>query len=111
MAFENGVNWKPLAPEERGRHSTFGKAVDAALGGLLTQKNAFFDSLADRWPALFPGLPLRPGRYEDGRIYLYVPNAPARFMMQSRLPTVRRRLAELPDAPKKIDLRLEIRAS
>lgn len=102
-------HWKPLAPEERGRHATFGSAVDAAVKDLSTEHNDFFDSLADVWPRLFPNCPARPGRYEDGRIFLYVRSAPALFSFRPKLPAVKRRLAELPGAPKRIDLILEIR--
>jgi hypothetical protein len=54
---------------------------------------------------------MKPGRYEDGKIFLYVQNATASFALRPKLPAVRRALAELPGAPKKIDLRLEIHAS
>ena len=59
MAFENGVDWQPREPDRRGRHATFDAAVEAAFKDLLTERNPFFDTLADRWPALFPGLPAR----------------------------------------------------
>lgn len=108
MAFENGVNWRPLEPDKRGRHATFDSAVKAVLKDFLTVHDPFFDSLVDRWPALFPGLPVKPGRYEDGKIFLYVKNAPTNFAMRAKLPMMRKKLSELPDAPKKIDLRLEI---
>ena len=108
MAFENGVNWKPLEPEKRGRHATFSSAVEAALRDLMVVHDPFFDSLVDRWPSLFPGLPVKPGRYEDGKVFLYVKNAPTNFAMRTKLPAIRERLLELPDAPKKLDLRLEI---
>ena len=109
MAFENGVNWKPLEPDRRGRHVDFKSAVTAAFRDLLVQKNPFFDSLVDRWPTLFPGLAARPGRYEDGKIFLYVKSAPANFAIRPKLPAIRKRLSELPGAPAKIDLRPEIR--
>lgn len=105
---ENGEAWRPTAPRERGRHATFSSALDAALADLARERNEFFDSLADVWPKLFPGLPARPGRYEDGAMYIYVPNAPTNFMVRPKLPMIRRKLAELPGAPKKIDLKLEI---
>ena len=108
MAFENGVNWKPLDPDKRGRHSSFGKAVDAVLKDLTTERNAFFDSLADRWQELFPNLPMRPGRYEDGKIFVYVRSAAQLFALRPRLRQIALRLAELPGAPKKIDLHLEV---
>jgi hypothetical protein len=57
-----------------------------------------------------PGLPARPGRFEGGKIYLYVPTAPANFAVRAKLPAIRRRLAALPGAPAKLDVRLEIRA-
>lgn len=109
MTYENGVNWRPLEPEKRGRHATFASAVDAALASLSAQHDDFFDSLADRWSGLFPGLPMRPGRYEDGVIYLYVPNAPTNFAVRPKLPLVKRTLAALPGAPKKLVVKMEIR--
>lgn len=109
MAFENGVNWRPQEPDRRGRHGTFRSALEAAAKDLLVQKNPFFDSLVDRWPELFPKLAARPGRYEDGKIFLYVKSAPANFAIRPRIPAIRRVLAALPGAPAKIDLRLEIR--
>lgn len=109
MPFENGVNWQPEEPENRGRHGSFNSALEASFRDLLTEKNDFFDSLADRWAQLFPGLAARPGRYEDGKIFLYVKSAPANFAIRPKLPAIRRRLAELPGAPTRIELRLEIR--
>ena len=110
MAYENGVNWQPREPERRGRHATFGAAIDAAFADLLTQRDPFFDTLVDRWRALFPDLPARPGRYEDGKIFLYVKNAPTNFALRPKLPAIKRALAALPGAPKRLDLRLEIHA-
>lgn len=101
--------YRPLSPELRGRHVSFASAVDAAFGDLMTEKNEFFDSLVDRWKALFPDIPAKPGRYEDGKIFLYVPNAAVNFMMRPRLALIKRALAALPGAPKRIDLRLEIK--
>jgi len=108
MPIENGVNWKPIAPEQRGRHEKFGKALEAALKDMLVEKNPFFDSLADNWKGLFPDLPIWPGRYEGGKIWLYVCTAPTLFAMRPKLPMIKRTLATLPGAPKKIELRLEI---
>ena len=97
-----------IDPDKRGRHATFGSAVRAAYADLIVERNAFFDTLADNWKRLFPNSPAHPGRYEDGKIFLYVRSASALFLMRPRLPAVRRALAQLPGAPKKIDLRLEI---
>lgn len=100
--------WEPKDPDKRHRHKTFDSAAKAALDSLLTTRHPFIDSLADSWQDMFPNLPARPGRYEDGKIFLYVPNAPLLFSVRPRLPEIRRRLLSLPDAPAKIDLRLEI---
>ena len=105
---ENGENWEPDEPERRGRHPSFASAVSAAVDDILRERNEFFDSLADRWQALFPALAARPGRYSDGRIILYVKSAPALFSIRPRLASIRRTLLALPGAPKKIDLTLEI---
>ena len=93
---------------ERGRHATMSSAIDAAVKDLVRERNDFFDSLADHWQRLFPELSMKPGRYEDGKIFLYVRNAPLFFAMRPKLRQVKARLAELPGAPKKIDLKLEI---
>jgi len=107
MVFEDGVNWQPIAPEQRGRHKTVASAFDAAFKALTTEKNEFFDSLVDNWRRLFPDLPARPGRYEDGKIFVYVKNAPTAFVVRPKLRLVAAKLAKLPGAPEKIDLRLE----
>ena len=111
MPVENGVNWKPIAPEQRGRHKTAASAFDAAFKALSTERDDFFDSLADGWKTMFPDVPARPGRHEGGRIYLYVRNAPMSYAVRPRLRAIAAKLATLPGAPKKIDLRLEVHAS
>ena len=102
---------RPIDPEKRGRHKTFASAVGSAFSDLLVERSDFYDSLVDNWQRLFPDQPARPGRYEDGKIFLYVKNAPTLFMMRPRLAAIKRRLAAIPGAPKKIDLRLEAHAS
>ena len=111
MAYENGVNWRPLEPSKRGRHETFASALEAAFRDLTTEHNAFFDSLADEWNRIFPTLPARPGRYEDGKIVLYVKNPPTLYVMRMKLGMIRKKLAELPGAPRTINLKLEVHAS
>lgn len=108
MPFENGVLWRPIQPHLRGRHATFGSSVDAALAGLLVEHDDFFDAVVAAWPRVGAGLAMRPGRFSDGKIFLYVKSAPALFAMRAKLPALKRTLATLPNAPKKIELRLEI---
>ena len=69
------------------------------------------DSLVDRWRVLFPDVPARPGRYEDGKIFVYVKTVPTLFLLRPRLRQMAAKLAALPGAPKKVDLRLEIHAT
>ena len=111
MAFENGVDWKPLEPDKRGCHKTAASAFDAAFKALSVERNDFYDSLVDNWKALFPDVPAHPGRYENGRIYIYVKNAPTSYVVRPKLRAIEAKLAALPGAPKKIDLRLEIHMS
>ena len=108
MPFENGVEWKPIAPEQRGRHKTVASAFDAAFKSLTRANGGFFDSLVDNWKMLFPNVPARPGRFENGRIYVYVRNAPTSYVVRPKLREMAARLSALPGAPRKIDLRLEI---
>lgn len=108
MPFENGVEWKPVDPQLRGRHATFDSALAAAFADLTTLHSPFHDALADNWRRLFPDLPARPGRCEDNRIYLYVRNPPTLFLMRPKLPAIRRKLAELPGAPARLEVRLEV---
>ena len=105
---DNNLYGKAYGLDQRGRHKTVASAFDAALKDLLTEKNPFFDSLVDNWKSIYPDLPAKPGRYEDGNIFIYVKNAPTSFVVRPRLKSIAARLAQLPGAPKKIDLKLEI---
>ena len=98
----------PIDPDKRGRHRTAASAFDAAYRDLVAEHHPFFDSLCDNWASLYPTLPAKPGRYEDGKIFIYVKNAPTSFLVRPRLKAIAARLAKLPGAPKKVDLKLEI---
>lgn len=113
MTFGDGSNLygRAVGLDQRGRHRTTATAFDAALRDLLTEKNDFFDSLVDRWRVLFPNLPARPGRFEGGRIFIYVKTAPTLFLLRPKLRQIAAKLAALPGAPRKIELRLEIHAA
>ena len=58
----------------------------------------------------FPDIAGEARRYEDGKIFIYVRNAPTSFVVRPKLKAIAARLLRLPDAPEKIDLRLEIHA-
>jgi len=108
MAYENGVDWRPLAPEARGRFRTFPDAVRAAFKELYREQNPFFAQIVDRWGELFPQLRARPLRFEDGVLYLAVRNAPTAFGVRPKLAGGRRVLSALPGAPADIKVKLEI---
>ena len=105
---DNNLYGKAYGLDERGRHKSVASAFDAAFKDLTTEKNPFFDSLCDNWAAIFPGLPAKPGRYEDGKIFVYVRNAPTSFVVRPKLRAIAARLAQLPGAPGRIELKLEI---
>lgn len=108
MAFENGVDWRPQEPQERGRHASFRSALEAVRRSLSLEAGDFFELLADRWGELFPGLPARPGRRDGDRVFLYVRSAPLLFSVRPKLREVKRVLARLPGAPRRFSLSLEI---
>ena len=107
MVQDNNLYGRAYGLNERGRHKTVSSAFEAAFRDLTAEKNDFFDSLCDNWKTLFPDLPARPGRYENGKIFVYVKNAPTAFLVRPRLRTIAAKLATLPGAPKRLDLRLE----
>ncbi len=85
-------------------------AIDAMLASMGCEKNPFFDAVCEKWDALFPDLPARPGRYEDRCLYLFVRSPAVNFAVRPKLPAVKRALARLEGAPRRFDVRLEIRA-
>ena len=107
MVQDNNLYGRAYGLNERGRHKTVSSAFEAAFRDLTVEKNDFFDSLCDNWKTLFPDLPARLGRYEDGKIFVYVKNAPTAFLVRPRLRTIAAKLATLPGVPKRLDLRLE----
>lgn len=108
MVWEDGVNWLPISPEKRGKYPDFPTAVDAVSKELLAERDSFFDNVASIWNGLFPDIPARPGKFEDGILFLYVNNAATNFMVRPMLPAIRKKIEALPGAPKKINMRLEI---
>ena len=94
-----------------------GDAVEArrptvAVGGLLDavmdsvareiyrDEARFFDRLREQWAELFPGCPARPGRWQEGKLVLYVATAGQSFALRPKLPAMKRRILALDGAPK-----------
>ena len=86
--------------------------MDGILGDLLAEKSVFFDSVCAQWDTLFPDIPARPGRYQDGHLFLYVRTAGQLFALRPKLPKIKKELLPLraadPNAPKRFTLHLEI---
>ena len=108
MFDDRNLYGKAYGLDQRGRHATFAASVGAALAGMLVERDDFFDAVTAAWPKIGADLAMRPGRFSDGKIFFYVKSAPALFAMRAKLPALKRRLAALAGAPKKIELRLEI---
>lgn len=99
------------APETRVAARPVGSILTHILDDLLVEANPFFDAVCEQWATLFPESPARPGRWQDGRLFLYVPSAGQLFALRTRLPAYKRALAALPAAPKRFTLHLEIHAA
>ena len=89
-----------------------GTLFDGILNDLLVEKNAFFDAVCAQWNTLFPDLPARPGRYSDGRLFLYVRTSGQLFALRPKWPKIKKALQPIressPDAPKRLTINLEI---
>jgi len=87
-------------------------AVGSLMGGLIEQmlavKEPFWDEVRQQWPLLFPACAAKPGRYEKGRLFLYVRSSAALFAFRPRLRAVKAKLATLQTAPKTFSIHLEI---
>ncbi len=110
MFDDNNLYGDAVGLDMRGRHNSLSSALEAAFKDLITEKNEFFDYLRGAWKELFPNVPAWPGRYEDGKIFLYVRTAPTLYMLHPKLGMMANKLRALPNAPKKVTLRLEIHA-
>ena len=100
--------------ETRRPMQTVGGMFDAVMESvnrdLYRDEARFLDMLRERWGELFPGRPARPGRWQDGKLVLYVSTAGQSFAMRPKLPAMKRRIAALEGAPKgRFILLVEIR--
>ena len=85
-----------------------GKLMDDLLASMLVEKSPFFDQVCEKWMELFPDCVAKPGRWQDGRLFLYVRTSGQLFGMRTKLPKMKKLLATLPTAPKRFSLNLEI---
>ena len=71
----------------------------------------FFDNVREQWDTLFPDCPAHPGRWQDGKLVLYVATAGQSFAMRPKLPAMKKKILALEGAPKgRFTLLVEIHA-
>ena len=90
--------------------------VGSVLGTLVDEltnvKEPFFDTVCERWKDVCPDVPARPGRYRDGRLFLYVGTSGLVFSLRPKLAKIKKLLLALPGAPaaRRLSLHLEVHA-
>ena len=86
-----------------------GSLMDGLLANLLIEKSPFFDEVCEKWTEMFPDCAAKPGRWQDGRLFLYVRTSGQLFGLRSKLAKIKKALATLATAPKRFTVHLEIR--
>ncbi|MBQ8113454.1 MAG: hypothetical protein IJ146_09660 [Kiritimatiellae bacterium] len=89
-----------------------GSVLGTLVDELTTVKEPFFDTVCERWKDVCPDVPARPGRYRDGRLFLYVGTSGLVFSLRPKLAKIKKRLLALPGAPaaRRLSLHLEVHA-
>ena len=87
---------------------SMGNLIDGLLANLLMEKSPFFDQVCEQWATLFPDCMAKPGRWQGGKLFLYVRTSGQLFGLRSKLPKIKKTLAALPTAPKRFTVHLEI---
>ena len=94
---------------------SMGRLMDGLLASMLIEKSPFFDEVCEKWMELFPDSAAKPGRWQDGRLFLYVRTAGQLFALRPKLPKIKKALIPLraadPNAPKRFTLHLEIHSN
>lgn len=102
-------------PALRRKTPLAGDFMDSLVEELSKDRSEFFDEAVQLWSQLFPDMKAKPGKWvsgaspkSGGKLFLHVASAPALFALRSKLPSIKRRLSELPTAPSRFTLHLEI---
>ncbi len=103
---DNSETRKPLTRAG----SVFDAVINSLNAEMYREEANFFAIVRESWARLFPNLPMRPGRWQEGRIILYVANAGQSFAMRAHLPAIKKQLKTLPGAPRTFSLIVEIHA-
>ncbi len=84
------------------------KLIDGILDKMMIEKSPFFDEICTEWERCFPGIPAKPGRWQNGRLFLYVKTSGQLFSLRARLPKIKKTLATFSSAPRRFSVHLEI---
>ncbi len=95
-------------PEMRKPSKTIASEMDSLLEEILKEENPFYDLVVEKWSELFPDLPIKPGRMDKTKLFLYVKTSGKLFACRSQLPKIKKVLSTLQGAPKRFTLHLEI---
>ena len=94
-----------------------GDFMDRIVAHLVRDRSQFFDEVSSRWSGMFPGVKARPGKWVGssapngaGRLFLRVDSAAALFALRPKLPAIKRKLSEIPGAPARFSVHLEIQS-
>ena len=101
------------AREVRIPEARVGTFLASIVSELTFVKEPFFETVCAKWSELCPDFPGRPGRYRDGRLFLYVASSGLVFSLRTRLPKIKKLLLTLPGAPRatRLSLHLEVHAN
>lgn len=80
--------------------SVFDEVLESVRRDMYKDEARFFDALREQWDVLFPGCPAKPGRWQEGKLVLYVATAGQSFAMRPKLPAMKRKILGLDGAPK-----------
>ncbi len=95
-------------PEMRKPSRTAGSVMDSLLEEILKEENPFYDAVVEKWSELFPDLPMKPGRMDGTKLFLYVRTSGKLFACRPKLQQIKKVLASLEGAPGRFSLHLEI---
>ena len=80
--------------------SLFDSVLESVKRDMYKDEAKFFDTLREQWDAVFPNCPAKPGRWQEGKLVLYVTNAGQSFALRPKLPAMKKKILAIEGAPK-----------
>lgn len=96
------------ALETRIKVPRVGMMLQSLVEQMTEVHEPFYDTVCDNWAKLCPDFPGKPGRFREGRLFLYVRTSGLVFSLRSKLPKIKKLLMTLPGAPKRFTVHLEV---